>query len=159
MNIIAAVDPGLSGAIAWYWPDKPDYIRADDLPRMGDVIDGAQLATWLEQMRPDFVWMEAAGSMPSDGHRQAFRFGRAAGAVEGVLAALRIPCALVRPSTWKKDMRLSADKEQSRQMAIRQWPGSDCFKRKLDHNRSEAALIALWGSRQTFPAEMPEAAE
>lgn len=171
---VAGIDPGLGGALAYYFPAHPRLIRVDDLPRMGDVIDAGQLAGWLEQMRPDFAFMERPGSRPNDGHQQAFKFGRASGAVEGVLAALRIPHALVRPSTWKKDLRLSSDKDQSREMAKRLWPDipdsyegrvgirqRGLFDRVCDHNRAEAALIAFWGSQQGFgiPQAKAEAAE
>jgi hypothetical protein len=169
---IVGIDPGLTGAIAYYYPAHPKLIRVDDLPRVGDVIDAGQLAGWLAQMKPDFAFMERPGSMPNDGHSQAFKFGRASGAIEGVLGALGIRHALVRPSTWKKDLRLPADKEAAREMAIRLWPDihdsyegrigirqRGLFDRKLDHNRAEAALIAFWGSRQTFPAGMPASPE
>jgi hypothetical protein len=118
------------------------------MPRVGKEVDAAQLAAWLRDLRPDRVFMEDAWSRPNDGHMQAFRFGQSFGAVKGVLAALGIPYSLVRPQLWKRDLRLTPDKEQSRALAIRTWPESDCFRRVKDHGRAEAALIALWGSRQ-----------
>ena len=42
---------------------------------------------------------------------------------------------------------LSQDKDASRQLAIQEWPhiAHLAFRRKCDHGRAEAALIALWG--------------
>lgn len=147
-RILLGIDPGLSGAVAWFWP-AVNAIRADDMPRVDNEVNAAQLAAWLRDVRPDCVFMEDAWSRPNDGHMQAFRFGQSFGAVKGVLAALGLPYSLVRPQLWKRDLRLTPDKEQSRALAIRTWPESDCFRRVRDHGRAEAALIALWGSRRT----------
>lgn len=159
--IICGVDPGLSGAIAWYWPGTPSQIRADDLPRVGKEIDGAQLAAWLLEMRPDRVFLEHASSRPMGGSKDgtqrgqgaasAFTTGHNYGLIKGVLAALGIPYALVASSKWKRDFGLSKDKSQSRQLAMRKWPEGRSLRGVrggIKEGRAEAALIALWGATQ-----------
>ena len=89
--------------------------------------------------------VEAVAAMPGQGVSSTFRFGQAVGAVAGVTAALGLPIQWVAPGVWKRSLRLSADKEQSRQRALELWPGfASRFARKADHNRAEAALIGLY---------------
>ena len=54
--------------------------------------------------------------------------------------------AVIRSTAWKKAHALiKRGKEDSRQRAIKLFPGAKGFERKLDHNRAEAALIAWYG--------------
>ena len=64
--------------------------RARDLPSAGREIDGAQLADYLEQIRPAFAIVEL-GAMPKQGVSSMFQFGGAFGTVLVFLAALRVP--------------------------------------------------------------------
>jgi hypothetical protein len=146
-RILLGIDPGLSGALAWFWP-AANAVRAEDMPRVGKEVDAAQLAAWLRDARPAHAFLESAGSRPGQGVSSTFTTGANFGVIKGVLAAVGIPYTFVSPARWKRDMRLSKDKAQSRALAIRAWPESDCFRRVKDHGRAEAALIALWGSRQ-----------
>jgi crossover junction endodeoxyribonuclease RuvC len=83
--------------------------------------------------------------MPGQGVASTFKFGQSYGSVLGLFGALKYNIIDVTPRRWKKDLSLTSDKEQARQMAINNWPDvSDLFKRKKDHGRAEAALIALW---------------
>lgn len=54
-------------------------------------------------------------------------------------------------------VRLDADKERARALAIRLWPASRHFERKRDHGRAEAALLARFGAETLLP--IGEAAE
>ena len=59
-----------------------------------------------------------------------------------------VPVRPVPPSTWKKALGLSADKNASRQRAIETWPEHvRTFARVRDDGRAEAALLALFGAR------------
>jgi hypothetical protein len=144
---ILGVDPGsVSGAMAFYFPDHPDLITAEDLPTMDGELDAAQVADRIRQMKPDFALVEKVGSMPKQGIASAFNFGFGCGQLNGVIAALGIPVHYVTPGKWKKHFRLNAEKEKSRAAAIRLWPTSDHFQRKKDHGRAEAALLARYGA-------------
>jgi crossover junction endodeoxyribonuclease RuvC len=75
-----------------------------------------------------------------------FRFGQAYGTVLGVIATLTIPVRHVTPAKWKRALGLNSDAEASRARAIDAWPShAELFDRKRDHNRSEAALLGLYG--------------
>lgn len=148
---ILGIDPGLSGAAAFYFPAAPDRVAVYDMPVVAKSIDAASLARRIEQMRPDLAIVENVGARPGQGVSSMFRFGVAHGAVLGALAALNVPTHLVSPTSWKRHFKLDSDKEAARALAIRLWPACDHFGRKKDHGRAEAALIARWAA-ETLPA-------
>ena len=74
---VCAVDPGLNGSVAFYFPDAPGRIIAEDLPVAAGGIDGATLAESIRQKRPDFAIVERVGAMPKQGVASTFRFGMA----------------------------------------------------------------------------------
>ena len=94
--------------------------------------------------------------MPRQGVASTFKFGAPYGAVLGVLAALKIQTHLVAPAAWKKHFRLDSDKEKSRALALRTFAASpEHFSRKKDHNRAEAALLALYGASLNISGRAP----
>jgi hypothetical protein len=144
---ILGVDPGLSGALGFYFPAAPDRASAEDLPVAGNEIDAITLARRIAQMKPDLAVVERVSARPGQGVSSTFGFGTAYGAVRGVLGALRVPMHLVAPGLWKRHYRLGADKEQARALALRLFPATaECFQRRKDHGRAEAALIARYGA-------------
>ncbi len=143
---IMGVDPGLSGAVAFYFPRHPHLIAAEDMPAVAGEVDVATLAQRVRQMAPTVAIVERVGAMPKQGVASTFRFGVSYGAVRGVIAAAGVPMHLVTPGRWKKHFRLPADKEAARALALRLWPTSEHFARKKDHGRAEAALIARWAA-------------
>lgn len=71
----------------------------------------------------------------------------------GAAAALGLPCRRVVPQVWKRDMGIKVTlrnpKEPARLRALEVWPGrAELFRRKKDHNRAEALLLAEWLRRQ-----------
>jgi hypothetical protein len=46
------IDPGLSGAIAFFFPVAPDRVAAEDMPAAGGEVDCATLAARIIQMGP-----------------------------------------------------------------------------------------------------------
>lgn len=140
---ILAVDPGLTGALAFYAPAAPDLITVHDMPVAAKDIDPAAIARRLQQLRPDVAIVERVGAMPGQGVSSMFKFGCGYGMVQGVVAALGIPIHLVTPASWKRHFRLPADKEAARARAIQLWPASDLFGLKgTGQARAEAALLA-----------------
>jgi hypothetical protein len=84
--------------------------------------------------------------MPKQGVASTFKFGTAYGALLAVTALCEIPTHLVSPRKWKTHFALDSDKEKSRALAIRLWPGCGFFSRVKDHGRAEAALLARYGA-------------
>jgi crossover junction endodeoxyribonuclease RuvC len=144
---ILGVDPGISGAIAFYFPSHPQMISSEDIPVVAGEIDAATLAARIDRMRPHLAIVERVGAMPKQGVSSTFKFGTAYGVAQGVIAALKVPVHFVTPGKWKRHFGLSAEKEEARARALQLWPGrSELFSRKRDHGRAEAALIARYGS-------------
>jgi crossover junction endodeoxyribonuclease RuvC len=147
MTIIMGVDPGISGAVAFYFPMVSSRIAVDDVPVAGGEINATELARLIRIHRPTLAVMERVSAMPGQGVVSMFNFGRSYGDVRGTISALGIPLHFVTPQKWKKHFGLSSDKEECRMRAIRMFPAvAESFKLKKHHGRAEAALIALYGA-------------
>ena len=87
------------------------------------------------------ICMEQVHSMPNQGVSSTFSFGRAVGVISAVCELTRYPVHLVTPQKWKKHFHLTADKNESLDMARYLWPEAK-LKYKKDGNKAEALLIA-----------------
>jgi crossover junction endodeoxyribonuclease RuvC len=112
-------------------------------------VDVIALQEWLLQHGPAMAFIERAQAMPKQGASSGFKYGRATGAIEAVIAVCGIPLEIIEPSLWKKLFRLrGGDKEAARQRALELFPSAHAaLARKKDHGRAEAILIALYGLR------------
>lgn len=147
MSIIMGIDPGVSGAVAFYFPMVPSRIAVDDVPVAGGEINAAELARLIRIHRPTLAVIERAQCMPKNGAVSMFNYGRSYGDVRGVIAAMEVPLHFVTPASWKKYFGLSSDKDESRLRALRMFPSAaEHFKLKRHHGRAEAALIAMYGA-------------
>ena len=154
MTLFAGIDPGISGAIAFYAPATPGCVDAFDLPVVAGVIDGRNLASLIRKFSPDHVLIEDVHSMPKQGVSSTFKFGRAFGTAIGIVEGLGIPAAYVHASRWKRHYALDSDAEKSRRAALNHFPTSHAmFARKKDHNRAEAAMLAHYAAHVLRPAE------
>lgn len=146
---VLAIDPGLSNGIAVLDLERR-LLLATEIPVIGEGanrrLNMTSFADIITQFHIDHAVIEDVSAMPKQGVSSTFRFGRAAGAVEGALAALKVPTTFVRPAIWKRDIGAKAKQvENVRALAIQTWPDqAHRFARSKDHNRAEAALIGLW---------------
>ena len=152
MTAILAIDPGITGALAFYLPDFPDRVSVLDMPLVDGEVNAHALRDMIETYKPTCAVIEQVGPMPRDGVRQAWRFSAAYTTARVVVALLGIPMTLVVPGAWKKAMKVSggpAGKEECRAKAIQMFPAcAASFARKRDAGRSEAALLALYLAQQ-----------
>ena len=151
---ILGVDPGIHGGLAIVACNDgaaPELVDAIDIPVTGvgakERVDVLAVRTWIETHPPAHALIERAQAMPKQGASSGFKFGRATGALEAVIACCKIPMTIVEPSGWKKFHQLRGkDKEGSRQRALQLFPAAHALlARKKDHGRAEAALLALAG--------------
>lgn len=150
--LMLGIDPGIIGGWAVVSDADGALIAAGDLPVAGAgaqrMVSGPLLREVIAERTAGNdvrAIIEDVHAMKGQGVSSSFKFGRAVGVAEGVCDGLGIPVSWVTPAKWKKALGLGADKEQSRQKAIRLWPASaSLFARKKDHGRAEAALIALY---------------
>jgi len=154
MSYVIGIDPGISGAIAFFEDGKLDCVV--DMPTLKiasgktmkshisavtlvDILDG-----WYPRNEAHVV-IEKVGALPGNGAVSMFNFGRSAGIIEGVVAAMHFPSTYVTPATWTKAVGRAAGKDASRMRAMELFPTrADLFKRAKDDGRADAALIAYW---------------
>lgn len=151
--MIAAIDPGAAGAIAFLSPDGA-LASVVDMPavKVGTKLRVAPqaVALLLAARRPSHCFIEQVGAMPGQGVVSMFAFGQAVGILDGAVAALGIPVSYIAPAAWKRGMQVSADKGSSRRRAMQLFPShADAFQRVRDDGRAEAALLGVYGLRTT----------
>jgi Holliday junction resolvasome RuvABC endonuclease subunit len=153
---VLGVDPGIHGGLAIVTTNgdgAAQLVDAIDIPITGvkakERVNVLALRTWVTAHQPQHAFIERAQSMPKQGASSGFKYGRAVGAIEGVIACCEIPLTIVEPSRWKKFHQLrGGDKEAGRQRALQLFPSAHALlARKMDHGRAEAALIALAGGQ------------
>ena len=148
---ILGIDPGLSGGLALY--DGRAIIQAAPMPVIKlagkGEIDLARLSAILREWAPACAWVEQQQAMPRQGVASSFRTGQNYGTLMGFLQASGVPVTIVRPSTWKRVMGVPSDKAAAVAIASRLLPSSShWWPRKGDDGIAEAALLAVYGSRQ-----------
>jgi crossover junction endodeoxyribonuclease RuvC len=152
---ILGVDPGIIGGLAVVEiidGAAPVLVEVIDVPVAGvgakERVDAIALRNWLTTHKLQHAYIERAQALPRQGSSSGFKYGRATGAIEAVLAYCEIPVTIIEPSAWKKFYKLrGGDKEGGRQRALRLFPAAHApLARKRDHGRGESALIALYGA-------------
>lgn len=151
MPLIIGIDPGITGALAFIWPDGEVGVRDIPVEKRGGFVerqvDVLELANIIRNVSNHHSVMsvkavlERVDSRPAQGSASIYSIGDTCGAIRGVLAGLGIPVDTVRPQEWKPHYGLGKDKEDARMKAIELFPNVE-LSRKKDHNRAEALLIA-----------------
>lgn len=154
MSIVIGIDPGLDGAVCIrhvggiLFFDTPTLLtgkggqRCYDLAAMRDI-----LVEWTSGI----AFIERQQSMPGQGVASTFSTGKGYGIWLGLLAGLCISHEIIAPVSWKKALMADMPKEKdaSRIKALQLFPNlADQLKRKKDHGRSDALLIAEYGMRR-----------
>ena|SRR6516225_866012 len=160
MTRILGIDPGIHGGLAIIRSDDgatPQLVDAIDVPVVGtgakERVNVLLIQEWLLQHKPTFAFIERGQALPRQGASSGFKYGRSVGSLEAAVSLCGIALEIVEPSMWKRFFRLPGkDKEAARQKTIALFPTAhQLFARKKDHQKSEAALIALYGLRTSQP--------
>jgi len=160
--IAIGVDPGVSGAIAAV-KDGRTLVALHEMPvlrvvknaKVSRSVDGAGLARIVRDIMfkdPKEYYasvVEKTSSMPGQGVASTYSMGHSRGVAEGVLQALNLPMDLVAPAVWKRQMKLTNDKEYVRGQVQMKFPEAD-LSRKKDHDKAEAIAMAVWLWEQKF---------
>lgn len=152
------VDPGLSGALAFYDPNTNDLI-IHDMPvheivknkKTKRQLDLYQLGILMDSMAnvTKHAFIEAPSAMPGQGVTSSFAFGFGCGCAQMVVAANLIPMTLYAPAVWKKAMGLSSSKDEARRMASMLMPKhAKLWPLKKDDGKAESALLAYLGAKK-----------
>jgi crossover junction endodeoxyribonuclease RuvC len=151
--MIVGIDPGAKGALAFFDPvagtldivDMPT-VQVKRGAKLKTEISAQMVAAIIRSRKPSVAVVERVSSMPGQGVSSVFAFGKAAGLLDGVLAALEIPITYVTPQVWQKAVNARTGKDGNRQRAAEIYPAyASSFSRVKDDGRADAALMAYWG--------------
>lgn len=143
-EIQIAIDPGKQGGVA---ARRNGTIELYNMPET--VHDIAELFRHITDDPFECgvsAVLENVHAMPRDGGVAAFSFGVNFGALQGVLAALRVPYKLVTPQQWQKKVGLlpaGADKKAERKRAIKAFAQRSCPDLKINLKTSDALAMLL----------------
>lgn len=149
--ICIGVDPGKNGGFAmitdmgyevYPWEDRLFIEKMWNMRRL-----------FLSESGKCVACVERVGAMPGQGVSSMFSFGKSAGFIEGVLAALDISYQLVMPKRWKAEFTLNGkDKAASIEVCKRLFPGVELRAtqrcRKDSDGMAEALLMAEFARRK-----------
>jgi crossover junction endodeoxyribonuclease RuvC len=143
--IYIGVDPGaVSGALGAV-DHEGNYLESFDIEHKDKhilaLVFKSRILSIVDPKEGAEICMEQVHSMPSQGVSSTFTFGRAVGVISAVCDLTRYPVHLVTPQKWKKHFHLSADKNESLDMARYLWPEAKLTLKKHT-NKAEALLIA-----------------
>ena len=98
------IDPGIKGGMGLICSDGSIIVKPFSTDNILNLCKDHQLA---------ICCLEQVHSMPSQGVKSMFNFGKNFGYIKGVLEANNIPYQEVPPQTWKKEYSLNSEKEKS----------------------------------------------
>jgi len=150
MTRILAIDPGVTGALAFYDTELPDRVGIYDMPIIDGDVNPHRLSGIIGMFSIEYAIIEHAHPRPREGVSSVWRFSAAFTTARVVVQLADIPLIFVTPAKWKKALGLKGGpdgKEPSRARALEAFPLCHThFARKKDHNRAEAALLALYAA-------------
>lgn len=113
--IYIGIDPGVQGGIAWRrGADMPVAEKMPMTPHdLHELLHGIarQCMTRGSGLRCT-CYLERVHSMPGQGVKSTFTFGRGFGRLEGVLASLKIPYIEVNPGPWQRALGIQKIKDE-----------------------------------------------
>lgn len=148
-GLILGVDPGLSGGLGWLQPGENPGAKA--MPVMGKGLDVHAIVRLLRELSPALIVMEKAEMRPGHGSNQVATTFENYGILRGIFEGRFLPLEIVRPSAWKKFMKVTADKGSSIELCQRLFPTTDLMateRSRVPHDgMAEALLLAEYGRR------------
>ena len=147
---VVAVDPGLSGALAFIEVQDSTVVGLGvlDMPIIKlatrIIVDGGDVAAWLRGRQPDVCVVEQVGAMPHQGVVSMFSFGRALGTVEGVIHAAGLRLERVTPAIWQRATGASGLRDPRGRTLELMPRARGLLERKRDIGRADALLMAFW---------------
>ena len=110
--VIIAIDPGLSGGIAWVKDGKAEAVPMPDTPAgIRDVLDKAR--TYIDPLNDGsgqawhgyyecICYIEKVNAMPRQGVSSTWTFAEHYGTLKAALICLGIPQKDITPAKWQK---------------------------------------------------------
>ena len=152
MKAYIGIDPGKKGAYAIIKTENGE-IKSIDSHLWDDELFINAMRGCVSSLGSECVIcvVESVHSLPNEGVKSSFSFGKSCGYIEGVLRALMIPYQLVPPKTWKKEWSLTNDKNLSVETCKKLYPNislkaTDRCRTDSD-GLAEALLMATYAKR------------
>lgn len=148
MEIVAGIDPGKRGGLAFIDRHSEHLIAVHSTPQSGGKVLDTETRKLLILYHTKHVVIEHVWAMPKQGVTSSFNFGESYGILKGICIGLQIPYYTTAPAAWRKAVGLKSgmDKGESINCAQNIFPYlSDHLK---EDGPAEAALIALAGIRR-----------
>lgn len=145
---IVGIDPGKNGGIVSITNGRiTDITKMPPTPE--DLVNHFLYLGFPNQPLgiKSYVIIENVHSMPTDGAKSAFSFGKQLGNIEGVLASFSIKPYRVSPQEWQSYFKLKRDSDESKydyKKRIKSKAISLSKTKKLSLETADAYLIALW---------------
>lgn len=151
--MILGIDPGKNGALCFYRGGND--LAFYKMPQLFDI--NALQTAFNEQSLPEVVYIEKAQSMPKQGVKSMFEYGKHVGWILGCLQSLNLSVREVAPQTWCKEMHkgvtqytgTGSGKKKSLEAVLKLFPGVDFRASDRSTNMHDgfidAALIAKYG--------------
>jgi crossover junction endodeoxyribonuclease RuvC len=150
--VIAAFDPGLSGAVAFIG----DTVEVMDLPvhqaqhgrgaKVRTELDLHGLRDCLSARAVGHCFIERVTARPGQGTVSMFRFGESAGQIYGILVGLGLAVTFCEPRQWQRHHGIGASADAARQRCLQLYPHlSGQLRRVKDCHRADAVLIGAYG--------------
>lgn len=151
---VFGIDPGLKGAVAIIDPvmltleafNPPTLQRKVGRSMKSELNTAALADVFLSlSLRKAHGMIEYVWAREGQGVTSMFNFGVGYGEYLGMMAASKVAYQRITPREWKSEMRMSSDKEESRQRASETMPGcSYLWRFKYQEGIAEAAMMALF---------------
>ncbi|XP_039024138.1 Holliday junction resolvase MOC1, chloroplastic-like isoform X2 [Hibiscus syriacus] len=155
---VIGIDPDLSGALALLKTDSfgcstqvfdSPYLPVQVGNRVRKRLDARSIVHLVKSLEAPIAYIEQSIPFPKDGKQGWWSGGFGYGLWIGILVASGFSVVPVSSLSWKKEFELTGagcTKDDSRRVASTLFPTlSDMLKRKKDHGRAEALLIAAYG--------------
>ena len=145
-TLIIGVDPGASGAVAWY------SNGVHHAAPFKDLTENEMLELFEGMGSHCFAYLESVHAMPGQGVSSTFKFGMNYGGIRMALIAASIGFETVTPATWQRAMSCLSrgDKRVTRAKAQEMFPEVSVTGRGIKaptHAVADALLIAEYGRR------------
>jgi crossover junction endodeoxyribonuclease RuvC len=160
--IILGMDPGVTGAIAYYDTNVEKVTHVCDMPTEMIAVAGKSRPRVSAQGVRKLLWesnsshlaIEKVGGLPGQSGSASFNFGRGVGVIIGIAAAMEFELEEIPPVTWKAKLRVPKDKVAAATRASEMVPHLAYEWRAKSHaDRAEAAMIAIYARRYLWTKE------
>lgn len=167
---VIGIDPDVSGALAVLIDDgsclsaqvfDTPHLQVSVGKRVRKRLDARSIVQLLHSLgvpEGTVAYLEQSTPFPKDGKQGWWSGGFGYGLWIGILVASGFSVVPVPSLLWKNQFELcgsSSSKDDSRKLASELFPSlSSQLKRKKDHGRAEALLIAAYGKALNKPSEL-----